>query len=191
MSFTTPSGVSRSATTGKKPRVDPWDVDGLFRRALRETGATAISRSLMWIAVRAVAIARGRLGRRGPSLPIKVMQVVGMGVVGIVSVGAPTIGALLGRAFYWILEWLVAVPWYLYDQARGKQTNWPWPVGRKRELLEDPPREFLLVIPRKSPGGIALAGMLSPKNDLAVPDEALNSLPTEALEAAYLRRTRR
>lgn len=95
-------------------------------------------------------------------LPVKVGQVTGMAAAGVVSVGAPTAVAVIGRAFYWVIEWLVAVPWYLFERARGLTTNLPWPKGKKRERLEDPPKEYLLVIPKRSPEGAVLAGMLSP-----------------------------
>jgi hypothetical protein len=106
---------------------------------------------------------------------VKVGQVTGMAAVGVVSVGAPTAVAVVGRVYYWIIEWLVALPWHLFERAKGTATNLPWPKGKKRERLEDPPKEYLLVIPRKSPGGAALAGMLSSKDDKVVPDGALVS----------------
>lgn len=170
---------------GKVPRVDPWDADGLFRRALRESGATAMTRALMWIAVRAVAAASGRFGHRGPSLPVKVGHMAGMAAVGVVSVGAPTAVAAVGRVFYWVIEWLVALPWHLVERATGTPTNLPWPRGRRRDRLDEPPREYLLVIAKRSPNGVALGGMLGPEGDRVVPDEALDSLPTEALASAY------
>lgn len=170
---------------GKPPRVDPWDADGLFRRALREVGTTAMTRALMWIAVRATAIAAGRFGRNGPSVPVKVGQVTGMATVGVLAVGAPTAGAVVGRIFYWMFEWLVALPWHLFERTHGMTTNLPWPKGRKRQRIDEPPREYLLVLPKHSPEGVALADMLSPTNDKVVADEALDSLPTEALAAAY------
>jgi len=170
---------------GKVPRVDPWDADGLFRRALRESGATAMTRALMWIAVRAAALAAGRLGRSGPSLPVKVGQVTGMAAVGVASVGAPTAVAVVGRVFYWLIDWLVAVPWHFFERARGTTTNLPWPRTKRRGRLDDPPREYLLVIPKRSSAGAALAGLLSPTNDRVVPDEELDTLPSEALTAAY------
>jgi hypothetical protein len=170
---------------GKVPRVDPWDADGLFRRALRESGATAMTRALMWIAVRSAAIVAGRFGRSGPPLAAKVGQVSGMAALGVASVGAPTAVAVVGRVFYWIIDWLVAAVWYLFERAKGRATNLPWPKGKRRERRDDPPREYLLVIPRQSPGGAALAGMLSTQNDEVVPDEALDSLPSEALASAY------
>lgn len=170
---------------GKVPRVDPWDADGLFRRALRESGATAITRGLMWLAVRTAAIAAGRFGRSGPPLFVKLGQLAGMAAVGVVTVGAPTVVAFLGRIVYWLVEWVVAVPWYLVERARGAATNLPWPKGRTRPRIATPPREYLLVIPKDSAGGGALAAMLSPRHDRVVPDEALDSLPTEALASAY------
>lgn len=170
---------------GMTPRIDAWDADGLFRRALRESGATAITRGLMWIAVRAAAIAAGRFGRSGPPLPVKLAHVGGMAVVGIVSVGIPTAVAFLGRIAYWAVEWIVAVPWHLVERLRGRRTNLPWPMGPRHERPEDPPREYLLIIPRDSPGGHALADMLSPANDRVVSDEELDALPTEALASAY------
>jgi hypothetical protein len=169
---------------GTVPRVDPWDADGLFRRALRESGATAITRALMWIAVRATAVAAGRFGRKGPSLPVKVGQVTGMAAVGVASVGVPTVVAVAGRVVYWIIEWLVAVPWHLFERVAGTPTNLPWPKGTKRERRDDPPREHLLVIARDSPGGVALGAMLGSGNDTVVQDEALDSLPSEALTSA-------
>jgi hypothetical protein len=169
---------------GKLPRVDPWDADGLFRRALRESGATAITRALMWIAVRAAATAAGRFGRSGPSLPVKVGQVAGMAAVGAVSVGPPTIVAVVGRVFYWVIEWLVAVPWHLFERIKRMTTNLPWPKGPKRKRLDEPPKDCLLVISKRSPAGIALAGMLSPDNDKVVPDEELDKLPNEAPASA-------
>jgi hypothetical protein len=170
---------------GKVPRVAPWDADGLFRRALRESGATAITRGLMWIAVRTAAIAGGRLGRSGPSLPVKLGQVTGMAAVGVASVGAPTAAAIVGRIFYWVIDWLIAIPWQLVERAKGLTTNLPWPKGTRRERVDDPPKEYLLVIPQRSVAGVALAAMLSPTHDKVVPDDALDSLPTEALASAY------
>jgi hypothetical protein len=170
---------------GHAPRVDPWDADGLFRRALRESGSPAITRGLMWIAVRAVAVASGRFGRKGPSLPVKVGQVAGMTAVGVVSVGAPTVVAMLGRVLYWLIEWLVAIPWMVVENVKRLTTNLPWPMGKKRANVEDPPREYLLIIEKVTPGGEALAALLSDTNDKVVTDDQLDLLPTEVLAAAY------
>jgi hypothetical protein len=92
---------------------------------------------------------------------------------------------VLGRGFYWVIEWIVALPWTLIERAKGLGTNLPWPTGQRRELRDEPPREWLLVIPKDSSAGAALAGMLGPDNDTVVQDEALDSLPTETLAAAY------
>jgi hypothetical protein len=171
-----------SKRTDATPRVDPWDADGLFRRALRESGATALTRALMWIAVRVAAIAGGRFGSQGPPLPVKVGQVAGMTALGTASVGAPTLVAILGRAVYWVFEWVVAVPCAVFEKVKGIGTNLPWPLGRKRGRLEDPPGEMLLIFPRDSAEGRELAAKLSPGNDRVVPDD---ELPAAALAAAY------
>lgn len=171
---------------GVPPRVDPWDADGLFRRALRESGATALTRGLMWIAVRTAAIAGGRVGSSGPPLPLKVGQVAGMATVGVVTVGLPTAVAALGRLFYWIVEWLTALPWAVVERLRGKRTNLPWPAPKGHQQIEDPPREYLLIIPIDSDGGAALESMLGSGDDRVVPDEALDRLlPAKTLESAF------
>jgi Protein of unknown function (DUF1353) len=170
-------------TDGKVPRVDPWDADGLFRRALRESGATAITRGLMWLAVRVAATAAGRLGHKGPPLPVKAAEVTGMAAVGVVSVGPPTVVAVLGRIFYWAVDWLVAVPYFVVERIKGEPTNLPWPKGMTRPRIDDPPKEYLLIIPIKSPSGVELTEMLSPKDDKVVPDKDLE--PLAEAHAAY------
>ena len=183
---------------GVEPRVDPWDADGLFRRSLRESGATAITRALMWIAVRTAAIAKGRFGTEGPSTLTKVAQVLVMLLVAVVAIGLPTAVAVAGRVVYWLVEWVVAVPTYVFERSRGTRPNWPWPVRKPKLVgeapaeakaqaarLEAPPRELLLIVPKDGPGGHALAGMLSPDNDRVVPDEQLDTLPSETLATAY------
>jgi hypothetical protein len=77
------------------------------------------------------------------------------------------------------------VPWHLFERAKRIATYLPWPKGKKRERLDYPPKEYLLVIPTKSPGGAVLAGMLSPKGDKVVLDEDLDDLPQETLASAY------
>lgn len=161
---------------GIPSRVDPWDADGLFRRALREQGATALTRALLWIAVRTVAVAGGRFGRKGPPLPVKVAQVGGMAVAGLAAVGVPSAVAIVGRAVYWMLEWAVGVPWSLFERSRGTTTNLPWPLGPRRPRRDSPPREYLLIIPVRSDAGDAMTAMLSPTNDAVVADEALDEL---------------
>lgn len=163
-------------TDGKVARVDPWDADGVFRRALRETGATALTRGLMWIAVRAAAIAAGRLGRSGPPLPVKVAQVAGMAATGIGTVGAPTAVAVVGRVFYWLVDWVVALAWVPFERLRRTRSTLPWPAGEGHEPPKDPPREYLLVIPIDSTAGAALAAKLGPGNGTVLPDDVLDRL---------------
>lgn len=170
---------------GKPSRVDPWDADGLFRRALREAGATAMTRGLMWIAVRATAIAGGRFGRKGPPVAVKIGQVAGMAAAGVVAVGAPTAAAVVGRAFYWVVEWVVAVPWHFFERSRRTQTNLPWPKGAKRERRDDPPREYLLVLPKCEREGMTLAEWLGSTNDTIIEDKRLDDLTTRAQTSAY------
>ena len=172
-------------TDGKEPRVDPWDADGLFRRALRESGAPALTRGLMWVAVRAAAIAAGRFGTSGPSVPAKIGQLAGVATVGLVTVGLPTAVALAGRAFYWVVEWLVAVPWSVVERIRRRASNLPWPAGPRRPQLDEPPREYLLVIPKGTAAGDALQALLGPGDATVVPDDALDQLPTQEMRSAY------
>lgn len=172
-------------TDGRTPRVDAWDADGLFRRALRESGATALTRGLMWIAVRAAAIAAGRFGRSGPPWPVKLAKMSGMATVGVVTVGIPTAVAFVGRIFYWLVEWAVAAAWAVVELLRHRRPNLPWPSSPRHEQREEPPREYLLVIPIDSPGGRALAGMLGAGSDTVIEDDQLDRLPTETLESAY------
>lgn len=171
-------------TDGVTSRVDPWDADGLFRRALRESGATALTRALMWIAVRAVAVASGRFGRNGPPLPVKVGQVTAMATVGVASVGVPTAVTVVGRIFYWVLEWLVAIGWRRFERTNGMTTNLPWPMGPKREHPTSPPREYLLVIPVDSAAGTVLRTLLGDGDDTVLRDHDLDALPAETLAAA-------
>ena len=169
---------------GKQPRVDPWDADGLFRRALRESGATAITRALMWIAVRAAAIAAGRLRSQRTVGPVKVGQVTGMAAVGVVSVGAPTVVAVLGRIFYWLIEWVVAVPWYVFERAKGMTTTCRGRRGRGASVSTTPRRSTCSSSRRRARRATPLPAC-SARNDKVVPDEELDSLPTEALASAY------
>lgn len=172
-------------TDGRRPRVDPWDADGVFRRALRESGATVLTRALMWIAVRAAAIAAGRVGSKGPAWPLKLANLLSVAALGIATVGAPTAVAVIGRVFYWVVDWLTAVPWAVVERLRGQPSNLPWPAGRGGPPRQDPPREYLLVLPLDSPGGRTLSAMLGTGDDTVIPDEALDRLPPEALESAY------
>lgn len=184
-----------SKRTDKPPRVDAWDADGLFRRALRESGATVLTRSLMWIAVRANAMVAGRFGSSGPRLVVKLAQVTGMAAAGAVSVGVPAVVAFVGRVYYGVIDWLVALLWHPVERSQKKTTNWPWPgaakpkprqgADEKRKPLKDPPEKYLLVIENDSPQGHALTALLSPNGDQVVPDEEIAKLVTEELRSAY------
>lgn len=163
----------RDVTT---PRVDPWDADGLFRRALRESGATVFTRALMWFAVRVAAIAAGRWGRRGPPWPLKAAQVGGVAALGAVTVGIPTAIAFLGRIFYWVVEWPIALAWSVIERAKGLQPNLPWPADHRHDEIEDPPREDLLIIDKSSVAGRSLAQILGPGDDRVVTDAEIDEI---------------
>ena len=113
-------------------RIDPADADGMFRRALRETGSTALTRGLMWGGVRAASILRGRYGSSGPSRWIKLAQLAGIALLGTVTILTPTLVTLAGLAFYWVANWLVALVWRRFEaRTFGPRfsTNWPWLPG--------------------------------------------------------------
>ena len=134
------------------PRIDPWHADGIFRKALRETGSTALSRSLMWFAVRAVATLSGRFGKKGPPLLIKVLQLLAILVLGIFTALVPTVVAVVGLFVFWIASWLVAVVWWPFERFRLREpTNWPWPHKARSKLRRPPARELLIV--NKFPDG--------------------------------------
>lgn len=139
----------------KSPRIDPWLADGMFRRALRETGAPALTRGLMWFAVRAAAMVSGRLGKAGPSLPIKILQLLCVFFLGLVSAAGPTIIAGVGLFLYWIWNWVAAVGWWLIFEHGKKGTNWPfWPEFLKPpsaketgpSLTKPPPMDLLVIV---------------------------------------------
>ena len=138
------------------PKIDPWYADGMFRRALRETGSSTLTRGLMWFAVRAVACLRGRLGKKGPRLLTKFGQLLGLFVLGVVSALGPTIVAGVGLVIFWVFNWLVAVVWYLsYGRRIFGRANWPWPKTNppppppvdKHPPEPTPVTEYLVVVP--------------------------------------------
>jgi hypothetical protein len=161
---------------GRTPRIDPWDADGIFRRALRESGATTATRSLMWLAVRATAILSGRFGHSGPSLPVKVLQVVGIAVIGVVGVLIPTAVALAGMFVYFLIEWLVALPWAVFERITKRSSNLPWPLGPKRDRIEAAPKEYLAIFPKTGTRGDALATLLGSGDHVVVSDDQIESL---------------
>jgi hypothetical protein len=161
--------VWRESKRETEPRVDPWHADGLFRRALRETGAPALTRGLMWFAVRLAATVSGRFGRLGPSLFVKVLQLLGIFVLGVVAALGPTLVALVGLVVYWIANWVVALVWQFYERGRMRESpNWPWPLDRKPRRLKQPmPRELLAIVDKQTVGGAF------------VPDPTMERLLTE------------
>jgi hypothetical protein len=174
--------VWRESKRKENPRVDPWDADGLFRRALRESGSPALTRGLMWIAVRAAALFGGRFGNNGPSLGFKILQVVGMGVVGLVALGLPTLVVLVGIAFYWLLTWIVAVPWIAFERHHHVETNLPWPFTKKDPEQTAPTGEKLVIIPKSSTEGVV------PEIDLrSLLTEPVTLVTEEALEEVLSR----
>jgi hypothetical protein len=130
----------------KNPRIDPWFADGMLRRGLRETGSTALTRTLIWFGVRTAAMVRGRFGKQGPNFRRKVLQLLGVVILGAVSALGPTIVAGVGLVVFFVFNWLVAVVWWFsFERKVFHHTNWPWPKGRKK-LHTEPPREELLAI---------------------------------------------
>jgi hypothetical protein len=113
------------------PRIDPAHADGAFRRALRETGSSALTRGLMWAAVRITAIAGGRFGR-GRRLR-DTLQLAALAVIFVPAALLPTIVAGIGLVVYWLIDLVVATVWRLVEHRRfpGFRGNWPWPLRRK------------------------------------------------------------
>lgn len=162
---------------GKTPRVDPWDADGLFRRALRESGATTATRSLMWLAVRGTAIVSLRFGRSRLPWPVEVLQILAIAVIAVLGVGVPAIVALAGMVVYFVIDLLVALVWLPVERASKEATNLPWPFGRRRDPIEGPPQEYLEIFPRSSAPGLALAALLDAGENVVLSDDQIDSLP--------------
>jgi hypothetical protein len=151
----------RESKRREGPRVDAWDADGLFRRALRLSGVPALPRGLMWFGVRVVAMGSRRFGRGGPGLGWKVVQVLGMLVLALLVAGAPALAVLGWSVVYWLATWGAAIVWTRFERSRGDPTNWPWPRGTRPRRKEPPPEELLLIIPKADARGRALAGLLT------------------------------
>ena len=145
--------------------IDPADADGIFRRALRETGATALTRGLMWFGVRAAAIFGGRYGKRGPGRFVKVAQLVGMLILGLVAAGFPTLVAGAGLIFYWLASWAVALVWQVFERRRfeGFEPNWPWPHGRKLVRTKPPPRQYFKLLDLDEPRAESILALATRK----------------------------
>ena len=146
----------RESKVGSSRRVDPWDADGMFRRALRETGAPALTRGLMWFAVRVWAIVQRRFGSGGPSVAVKAFQLVGILAVGSLTALIPTIVAAAGLIVYWLVSWVVGLLYWPFERHYlSEGSNWPWYPFQASASREDlSPDEFLTVYTlRASPGG--------------------------------------
>lgn len=115
-------------------QVDPWDADGIFRRALKEAGVSQLRRYLMWAAVRLNAVIRGRFGKKGPIQLVPLALIVLPATVFLVPAATVVVASLV---VFWILEWIVHVAlrlfqvergrprlfWWSSDRAKGKQVN--------------------------------------------------------------------
>lgn len=136
----------RESKRRDNPRIDPWHADGIFRRALRETGSTALSRGLMWVAVRLAAVFGGRWGRP-PSRVVMVLQLAILVLVGLPLVGPPALVAALGLVIYWVASWIFSLLWWPFDRYYLKAgTNWPWPFGRRKKLTAPIAKERLIIV---------------------------------------------
>lgn len=144
----------RASKVKPDPKVDPWHADGIFRAALRDTGTPALTRGLMWGAVRFGAIVSGRFGKLGPSVPVKILQLAGVVVLFGVAGAVPTAVALAGLFVYWIINWIVGLLWIPFERSKELQTNLPWPAPKKRPApkLETAPRELLAIVSRDVDG---------------------------------------
>ena len=161
--------VWRESKKKSDRRVDPWDADGMFRRALRETGTPALTRGIMWFGVRVGAVFGGRFGVSGPPIAVKLLQLIGMFVVGIVAVLAPTLVAALGLVVYWVINWLISAIWIVYERRRHFPTNLPWPLGsprtgRNKSTHDEPPHEYLNIVDVADPRAQGLLDLITVGN---------------------------
>ncbi|MFN0093039.1 MAG: DUF1353 domain-containing protein [Acidimicrobiales bacterium] len=175
--------VWRESKRPDRPRVDPADADGMFRRALRETGATALTRGLMWFGVRAAAIVKGRYGAAGPPRVTKLAQLTGMGVLGLVTAGVPTVIAAVGLVLFWPWNWLVALVWRGYEKRRfpGFAGNWPWPSAARSTRRYPPLEERLVILPLASEQA---AQVIQAIVDRMIDDEALDPILGEGVRSS-------
>ena len=158
------------------PRVDPADADGIFRRALRETGSTALTRGLMWGAVRAAAIAHGRFGKKGPPIFVKLFQLVGILILALVTALPATVVVVVGLVIFWVANWIIAVLWRFFEVRtfEGFSGNWPWRPGTGRsDRTGALPRRYFEVFPADSATAIAISGAIV---DARISDERLGEI---------------
>ncbi len=165
------------------PGIDPWDADASFRIALRETGSTMLVRLLMWFGVRAAAMLGGRFGKEGPRpLLLKIGQLLGVFVLGVLTALAPTLVALAGLAVFWVANWVVAL---VARPFAGARDNWPWPLGtggrpatpsRGETRTGAPPEELLNIVSADSETADAVRGAI---DGLWVADEKIAAILRE------------
>lgn len=177
--------VWRESQREDSPRVDPWDADGMFRSSLRDTGSTALTRGLMWFAVRTTAMVNGRFGRSGPPLPVKLFQLLGMFVLGAVAALAPSLVAALGLVVYWIANWIVAAVWQVFERLRLRvKPNWPWPRDQKQKRERSPAGELLVVIDKPSQEHLAASQAAKLEALLSAPGVDVTNADIETVTAA-------
>jgi hypothetical protein len=159
----------------QNPRVDPADADGIFRRALRETGSTALTRGLMWFGVRATAIGGGRYGKKGPTKLVKIAQLLGMFALGACTALLPTIVAFAGLGVFWVANWIVALAWRPFERSRFPEfaANWPWLPFRHAPKIKALDQDLLVLLPL----GSDVAGELI----AAIHDRQLTTTELEAI----------
>lgn len=75
--------------------VDPVDVDGLFRRAMRESGVNFVRRWLMWGGVRIAAIADGRKGDMKPAHWVQLAATVAPVLLPLLAAVGTSLAAVL------------------------------------------------------------------------------------------------
>jgi hypothetical protein len=153
----------------------------MFRSSLRDTGSIALTRGLMWFAVRTTAMVHGRFGKGGPkSLAVKVLQVAGIFVIGVFTAALPTVIAAIGLVIYWIASWIVALVWQFFERLYIKvKPNWPWPLDQKPKRETEPvDKELLVIIPNPAappdPRAVALRELLKTPDN--VTNEAIEKI---------------
>lgn len=83
-------------------RIDPVDIDGVFRRILRELGVSTPRRWLMWAGVRWGALFGGRARGWLPTAPA--VLAISLAALPAVAVGA--LGVVVGRLPLALAEWV-------------------------------------------------------------------------------------
>ena len=115
--------------------------------ALRETGSTALTRSIIWFVGRVVATISGRLGKRGPKWPVKILQLVGAFLLAAVTALPVTLVVAVGTVVFWLWNWVSAAVWYVVrERTYSGHVNWPWPVKGVAPKNAPPPPNLLLVL---------------------------------------------